>query len=456
MKKQWMVLLSAGMLMTACSTNTMDTLEINGTITEIETSGAEQNISEDTDASGESDDLGKSDQTEEGIEGIEDSEQTTDEEDAKQEEKSLEDLVELAALKESKADEKKSAKMDAVEAAAGGSDTSTERTASRTASEKQEESDEAAASTETAREAATPTTAAAATPTTAAREATSTTAAREVTSTTAAREVTPTTAAQAAVTSTTAAQAAVTPTTAAASKTVDHLECSYSETAYVGDTMDPSKLVVKAVYTDGTSETVKNWTCSSFVFQLGYNNLTVVYGNFTQYTYLMAVNRPTTVSASTFVNGTHVYVQDYDTLGKKYNKQFAAEINKQLNQINAYRKSAGASALTLDATLCNIAGYRIAEIELDNTYSHTHLVNLVDTGVFCPAEVASLYGTTVWAENISQGTGSISTDSLGVFFAEAFYNSSGHRANMENASYTKVGIAISYDGYTFRCVQVFQ
>jgi uncharacterized protein YkwD len=228
------------------------------------------------------------------------------------------------------------------------------------------------------------------------------------------------------------------------------LECTYAETAYTGDTFDKNKLTVKAVYSDGTSEKVQGWSCNSFVFQQGVNNLTIEYGYFTQYTYLMAVDRPAVASSSTFTNGHHVYVQDYDTLGKKHYQEYISEIN------NGYRQAVGAPALVLDQTLCNVAGYRIAEMELESFYSHTHVIGETDTGVLCMSEVAPLYGTTALAENISKGTGAISVNALGSMFADAFYNSEKHRANMENAAYTKIGIAISYDGNTFRCVQVFQ
>jgi uncharacterized protein YkwD len=72
------------------------------------------------------------------------------------------------------------------------------------------------------------------------------------------------------------------------------------------------------------------------------------------------------------------------------------------------------------------------------------------------SEVSALYGISARAENISRGTGAVSSNTLGSVFADVFYNSERHRANMENAAYTKIGIAISYDGNTFRCVQIFQ
>jgi uncharacterized protein YkwD len=234
------------------------------------------------------------------------------------------------------------------------------------------------------------------------------------------------------------------------------LDCSYAETAYTGDTFDKNKLIVAAVYSDGTSEVVQGWSCDSFVFQQGVNYFTVVYGYFTQHTYLMAVDHPVEASASTFVNGHHVYVQDYDTLGKQHYQEYAEEINKQLQLINGYRQAVGASPLVLDQSLCDVAGYRIAEMEIENYYSHTHMIGDSDTGVSCMSEVSALYGISARAENISRGTGAVSSNTLGSVFADVFYNSERHRANMENAAYTKIGIAISYDGNTFRCVQIFQ
>jgi uncharacterized protein YkwD len=310
----------------------------------------------------------------------------------------------------------------------------------------------------TASSAAAPTTAASTASTTAAQKAT---AAPTMAAPTTAAPTTaaPTTAVPTTAAPTTAAPTTAAPTTAAptaAAKTLVSLECTYAETAYTGDTFDKNKLTVKAVYSDGTSEKVQGWSCNSFVFQQGVNNLTIEYGYFTQYTYLMAVDRPAVASSSTFTNGHHVYVQDYDTLGKKHYQEYISEINKQLQQVNGYRQAVGAPALVLDQTLCNVAGYRIAEMELESFYSHTHVIGGTDTGVLCMSEVAPLYGTTALAENISKGTGAISVNALGSMFADAFYNSEKHRANMENAAYTKIGIAISYDGNTFRCVQVFQ
>jgi len=151
-----------------------------------------------------------------------------------------------------------------------------------------------------------------------------------------------------------------------------------------------------------------------------------------------------TSNASTSSNS--VDVEGLPKLPTKYpiTVQASAE-QKILELMNAKRTEAGLEPLTLDNTLVQVARYKSNNMIQNNFFDHTNpdgtkWTNWLQT-------IGYKYTTT--GENIAYNT----SDPVELF--NQWWNSPGHRANMMNASYTKVGIGVIYGNSKYMGTQEF-
>jgi len=151
-----------------------------------------------------------------------------------------------------------------------------------------------------------------------------------------------------------------------------------------------------------------------------------------------------TSNASTSSNS--VDVQGLPNLPTKYpiTVQDSAE-QKILELMNAKRTEAGLEPLTLDNTLVQVSRYKSNNMIQNNFFDHTNpdgtkWTNWLQT-------IGYKYTTT--GENIAYNT----SDPVELF--NQWWNSPGHRANMMNASYTKVGIGVIYGNSKYMGTQEF-
>lgn len=111
---------------------------------------------------------------------------------------------------------------------------------------------------------------------------------------------------------------------------------------------------------------------------------------------------------------------------------------EMIDDINAARAEQGASSLELDSDLTDAAMQRAAELAY--YYSHTR-----PDGTIC-----ATVNSRVYAENIAAGGLYTADDTF-----EGWMNSDGHRKNMMNSTYTKIGIGhFQHNGHHF-WVQLF-
>lgn len=136
----------------------------------------------------------------------------------------------------------------------------------------------------------------------------------------------------------------------------------------------------------------------------------------------------TTNSTSTTVdvNGLLKLPQNYDI-----SVQAAAE-NKIFELMNQKRTEAGLQPLTMDNTLLQVARYKSNHMIQYNYFDHTN----PDGTKWTDWLKAIDYKYTTTGENIAYNT----YDAVELF--NQWWNSPGHRANMMNASYTKVGVGV--------------
>jgi uncharacterized protein YkwD len=130
---------------------------------------------------------------------------------------------------------------------------------------------------------------------------------------------------------------------------------------------------------------------------------------------------------------TSVNVQGLPELPTKYaiNVQATAE-NKILELMNEKRTQAGLQPLTIDNTLVQVARYKSDDMIQNNFFDHTN-----PDGTKWTNWLQTLgYKYTTTGENIAYNT----NDAVELF--NQWWNSPGHRANMMNSAYTKVGIGV--------------
>lgn len=131
---------------------------------------------------------------------------------------------------------------------------------------------------------------------------------------------------------------------------------------------------------------------------------------------------------------------DDSTNGSTSNNSY---VNAVLTLVNKYRNQNGLASVSLDSALCGAADVRAKEIV--SSFSHTR-----PNGSSCFTVLAengiSYSGA---GENIAYGQSS--PDKV----MTAWMNSSGHRANILNASFTKLGVGVYQSGGTLYWTQIF-
>lgn len=118
---------------------------------------------------------------------------------------------------------------------------------------------------------------------------------------------------------------------------------------------------------------------------------------------------------------------------------------KILQLMNEKRTAAGLKPLTMDNTLLDVARYKSNHMIQLNYFSHTNPDGTNWTNWL--KKIGYSYNAT--AENIAYN--SYNAEEL----FNQWWNSSGHRQNMMNASYTKVGIGVLYGNGKYMGTQTF-
>ncbi|EHJ00845.1 SCP-like extracellular [Clostridium sp. DL-VIII] len=126
------------------------------------------------------------------------------------------------------------------------------------------------------------------------------------------------------------------------------------------------------------------------------------------------------------------------------NVQAAAE-QKILELMNQKRSEAGIKPLTIDNTLVQVARYKSNDMIQNNFFDHTN-----PDGTKWTNWLQTIgYKYTTSGENIAYNT----SDAAQLF--DQWWNSEGHRENMMNPSYTKVGIGVIYGNGKYMGTQEF-
>lgn len=157
-------------------------------------------------------------------------------------------------------------------------------------------------------------------------------------------------------------------------------------------------------------------------------------------------NQETFSSSSLATYDTSVDIDGLPKLPQNYaiNIQQSAE-NNILELMNQKRTEAGLNPLTLDSTLLQIARYKSNHMIQFGYFDHT-----TPEGNNWTSWLNTInYNYTTTGENIAYNN----YDPVGLF--NQWWNSSGHRANMMNPSYTKVGIGVIYGNNKYMGTQTF-
>ncbi|OOM76134.1 autolysin [Clostridium puniceum] len=146
------------------------------------------------------------------------------------------------------------------------------------------------------------------------------------------------------------------------------------------------------------------------------------------------------------VNTNSVDVQGLPKLPTNYSitVQTSAE-QKILELMNAKRTEAGLQPLTMDSTLVQVARYKSNYMIQNNFFDHTNPDGTKWTNWL--QKIGYKYTST--GENIAYNT------SNAVELFNQWWNSPGHRANMMNSSYNKVGIGVIYGNGKYMGTQTF-
>lgn len=127
----------------------------------------------------------------------------------------------------------------------------------------------------------------------------------------------------------------------------------------------------------------------------------------------------------------------------QFTKEQLDTMNQVLELVNQARAEAGAAPLTLDPALCSAAQVRAAECV--TTFSHTRPDGTSYKTAVAEAGVVSDY----IGENVATGQKTVEK------VMQSWLNSEGHRTNILNPNYTKIGIGSAlnvgsrYKGYSW-------
>lgn len=135
-----------------------------------------------------------------------------------------------------------------------------------------------------------------------------------------------------------------------------------------------------------------------------------------------------------------VNINDQSSLleaAKRNTVNYSQYANEVLNFVNAYRAAEGIPALVLDENLCNAANMRSIEMDYGNYFEHARKDGSSCFSVLGQCGITSFR---TCGENIAAGQRSPSE------VVESWYNSPGHKANMLNAEFTRMGLGYSNSG----------
>lgn len=116
---------------------------------------------------------------------------------------------------------------------------------------------------------------------------------------------------------------------------------------------------------------------------------------------------------------------------------YSAYASEVLRLVNIERAKVGAAPLVLDEALCNAANMRAIEMDYSGNFSHTRPDG---SNCFTVFDVCNVQWEKRCGENIAAGQATPEK------VMETWINSSGHYANILNASYTKMGLGYSTGG----------
>ena len=134
--------------------------------------------------------------------------------------------------------------------------------------------------------------------------------------------------------------------------------------------------------------------------------------------------------------GGNVNIKDDNSLlasAKVNTVTYSAYASEVLRLVNIEREKVGAAYLVLDGALCNAANMRAIEMDYSGNFSHTRPDGRDCFTVFSFCEI-SFY---TCGENIAAGYPTPAA------VVKGWMNSTGHKANILNAAFTKMGLGYS-------------
>lgn len=127
--------------------------------------------------------------------------------------------------------------------------------------------------------------------------------------------------------------------------------------------------------------------------------------------------------------GDIITIPEKDTTARAYEKEVIRLVNQE-------RAKVGLKALTEDWELSRVARYKSQDMRDNNYFSHTSPV------YGSPFDMMKSFGITYKSAGENIARGQINPDAV----VRAWMNSSGHRKNILNASYTKIGVGYVAEG----------
>lgn len=127
--------------------------------------------------------------------------------------------------------------------------------------------------------------------------------------------------------------------------------------------------------------------------------------------------------------GDIITIPQIDTTARAYEKEVIRLVNEE-------RAKVGLKALTEDWELSRVARYKSQDMRDNNYFSHTSPV------YGSPFDMMKNFGITYKSAGENIARGQINPQAV----VKAWMNSSGHRKNILNASYTKIGVGYVAEG----------
>ena len=137
---------------------------------------------------------------------------------------------------------------------------------------------------------------------------------------------------------------------------------------------------------------------------------------------------------------------------------------------NAERKAHGLYELTWDSELANIAREHSLDMAQNEFFSHVNLKGEDPTmrAIRHRYDVHKELGGGWYSEGLAENMGKMPTgdvigvgyisndpDSIAIAQVESWMNSLGHRGNILNSRYNKIGVGVAYDGHYYISTQDF-